>query len=152
MQTYKRLLSSFTRSTSIHTTTSLFGLSQPLVRQSYISLIKILGAQLGTLPAGVFDAELPEMDVWYIDEIEALRAGIRGGAGRVVDVEIEMPVWADMEGMREVEDAWSGLKRSARRFGWDILALELETGGGRAASTEDEEDDEEGEYAPVVVE
>lgn len=87
-------------------------------------LLITLAAQIFAIPESAFDAELPEMDVWFMEELEELRS-----------------VVATLGGM---DEAWNGLRSVAKeRFNWDVSELH---------GDDDDSDEEEGEYAPVVVE
>lgn len=143
---YQRLLTIFARSHSLLATPEKYlppSSASSLVQQilpTYIALLNTLSAQLGALPDNAFDAELPEMDVFYFDEIESLRQGLVGGVGR------DDP---------DVLAAWEGLRKSAKRWGWAISPLSGKTiasPGHEHEVEEEEESEEEGEYAPQVVE
>ena len=116
-------------------------------RQLYLTFLHSLSAQIAALPDGVFDTELPEMDVWLLGEIGAMRSSIRDA--------FAMPgsMWRG-EGEKgrlrreELEKAWGGLVRSGQRFGWELELLDLHNA---SVTVPDEESEEEGEYAPVVV-
>lgn len=118
---YKRIFSLLARSTSIHSIpvkTQLQGL-----QQLYIDLIRSLEVQLDSLPDGVFDTELPELDMWYMEELALLRVNLMrassgAGAGHG-------GLWADDVVQRRLKAAWDGMEDVARRkFGWDIGGLE----------------------------
>lgn len=95
----------------------------------YRALVLTLAAQLGALPETAFDAELPEMDVWFMDEISELRGIVKSlGVG--------------------LDQDWKSLCAVVKeRFGWNVEQLQAVN-----ADDGDEDEDEEGEYAPVVVE
>jgi A1 cistron-splicing factor AAR2 len=111
------MLSLFTRSSSQQ--------SAAAINRTYKLLLVTLAAQIFAIPETAFDAELPEMDVWFMEELEELRG-----------------VLATFGGM---DEAWNGLRSVAKeRFNWDISDLHSDDAN--------ESDEEEGEYAPVVVE
>lgn len=139
---YQRLLTLFTRSHSLLVTPEKYipsSSAEKAIIPTYIALLNTLSAQLTALPDNAFDAELPEMDVFYMDEIESLRQGLQSAGSKRRD---DPGVLA----------AWEGLRKSAKRWGWTIAPL-LE---GRRDQNKDEEmeseSEEEGEYAPQVVE
>ena len=106
------------------------------MRQAYVAFLRTLSAQLTALPESAFDAELPEMDVFYLDEIASLRSNLAAA----------IPMWTESQ-RTEVRGGWEELQTGAKKaWSWDI--------GSLAERTEDEEGDEEeeGEYAPMVVE
>jgi hypothetical protein len=83
--------------------------------------------------------ELPEMDLFYLEEIEQLRiglsqCGILGHPGTG-------------EKRNGLVKAWEALQKAGKGWGWQIEPL-----GGGHQGEEDDESDEEGEYAPQVVE
>jgi len=109
-----------------------------VIRRTSIAFVGTIAAQLAALPESAFETELPEMDVLYLDEIEALRCNLSA----------VLAEWTTGEqvGIRE---AWRKLRAIAKdQYRWKIKDLSYQMSLG-----EDEEDeDEEGEYAPVVVE
>lgn len=135
LQMYQRLLVLFTRSHSLLSSPGdyIASTSATQLRKTYTALLHSLCAQLGALPPNAFDAELPEMDVFYLDEIESLRIGLAQGI---------------CAGDAEVQKGWEALRNSARRWGWSISPLSSVT----PQAGQDEESDEEGEYAPQIVE
>lgn len=136
LQVYQRLLPLFTRSHSLLSTPEAYLPSIPTsqIRKTYTALLHTLSAQLTALPDHAFDAELPEMDLFYLDEIEALRIGLNRGV---------------CAGDTEIGNGWEGLRTAAKRWGWNIGPL-----SGRPVVVQDteEESDEEGEFAPQIVE
>jgi hypothetical protein len=83
--------------------------------------------------------ELPEMDMFYLEELEQLRTGLASLGG------------ASGKEAEKLGQAWQALKTAAKGWGWDIG--DLKTASGRAdddIASDDEE--EEGEYAPQIVE
>lgn len=143
---YKRLFSLLCRSTNIHVQ-PLEHLPAPLhagLRALYISFIAAFTAQNQALPDGVFDTELPELDVWYNEELEALRGNISRAMGEADGL------WADGEARKELRVGWEGMRVVARRkFGWEIG--ELQSLAQLFDGLGEEDEDEDGEYAPVVV-
>lgn len=136
---YRRLLTLFSRSHHLLASPEHYlpATTPSQVHKVYIALLHTLAAQLSALPDHAFDAELPEMDLFYLDEIEQLRQGLAAGAGG---------------GEGEIQTAWEALRKSARRWGWDLdplLPLSVRTAGG---TEEEDESEEEGEYAPQIVE
>ena len=135
LQIYQRLFTLFTRSHSLLSTPDKYLTTTPNgVKAAYIAFLRTLSAHLLALPDEAFDAELPEMDVFYLDEIESLRQALGRGVGK------------DDSG---VQEAWEGLRESVKRWGWTISPL---SDGEAEQGEEEEESDEEGEYAPQVVE
>jgi A1 cistron-splicing factor AAR2 len=143
---YKRLLSLLCRSTNIHVH-PLEHLKAPRhapLRALCISFIAALTAQLHALPDGVFDTELPELDVWFNEELEALRGNISRAMGEAEGL------WADGEARKELRVGWEEMKSVARRqFGWEVG--ELQSLAQLFDGVGEEDEDEDGEYAPVVV-
>jgi hypothetical protein len=85
--------------------------------------------------------ELPEMDLFYLEEIEQLRTGLASLGGS-----------SGKEG-EKLGQAWQALKTAAKAWGWDIGDLRRISGQSGDGPTMDEvESEEEGEYAPQVVE
>lgn len=83
--------------------------------------------------------ELPEMDMFYLEEIEQLRTGLANlGEGSGKEVE-------------KLGQAWQALKTAAEGWGWDIGDLKP-VNEQSGLGDESEDDEEEGEYAPQVVE
>ena len=106
------------------------------VRQAYTALIDTLAAQLTALPDSAFETELPEMDLFYLDEIEVLRTNFAAAHGG----------WTTSE-QAGLDRAWSKLRAVAReKFGWQVGALSY------PIELEEDEEYEQGEYAPVIVE
>ncbi|WWD17185.1 hypothetical protein CI109_101623 [Kwoniella shandongensis] len=123
------------------------------IRRLYLSLLHTLSAELEALPANSFEGELPEMDLFYLDQIESLRKNLAGamwqssssgsaGAGAGAGGETG---WK--EGDREVlKSNWNRLRDVGwKKWNWDIDEI-------THIVEDDEEEEEEGEYAPVVVE
>lgn len=113
------------------------------VRTAYIDLIKTLSAHLSALPPTAFESELPETDVFYLEQIQALRANLRRS------LVVSKEPWHGKD-KKALMDAWAELQRTAKScFTWDIWGI------GECAlkeMQEEEEEDEMGEYAPQVVE
>ncbi|WVR06940.1 hypothetical protein IAU60_003976 [Kwoniella sp. DSM 27419] len=142
---YKRLLALLCQSSSFLLDPSTY-MSKPTLTQevaiAYVKLVNILSFQIQAIPGGTFDTELPEMDAFYLDQIEALQrnlaaAGFRSSTGTSC---------SDEQG--GLNQAWIALQSAADKWGWDIGGL---APGSNAPESEDEEE-EEGEYAPMVVE
>lgn len=134
---YKRLLSLYCRSLSAVAEPELHGHSSSAqaARENTLALVNLLAAQISSLPATAFEAELPDLDVFYLDEIEALR--------RALGSALAVRGWWGMAG--RAQTAWARLQATGRKRGWMI--------GDLAQGDEEEsEGEEEGEYAPVVVE
>jgi A1 cistron-splicing factor AAR2 len=115
----------------------------------YITSVQTLAAQLTALPEGVFDTELPELDVWLLGEIDALRNDVKTS----VRSGVRERVWAGegskaVQVIKELETAWGRLIQAGRRYQWEIERLDLQATGQAEL---DEESEEEGEYAPIVV-
>jgi A1 cistron-splicing factor AAR2 len=95
---------------------------------------------LEALPKNAFDLELPEMDVFYLDEIEQLRIGLASLGGEAE------------KGKDGLGKAWDALRKAGKGWGWDIGQLKPVGVAGAAMNDGDDESDEEGEYAPQIVE
>jgi A1 cistron-splicing factor AAR2 len=140
---YQRLLTLFTRSHSLlaNPQTYIPNSTPSTIRKAYTSLIHTLAIQLGALPKNAFDMELPEMDLFYLEEIEQLRTGLASLGGS-----------SGKEG-EKLGQAWQALETAAKGWGWDIGDLKSASGQSGAGPASDEvESEEEGEYAPQVVE
>lgn len=135
---YKRILSLLTQSSDLLVSpgTYLPDIDTRAIGTLIFSLIETLKAQLVALPEGVFDTELPELDAYFMDELENLRLNISGASSR----------WAGP--MRQkVETAWEDLQSKCKaRWGWTIGSL-----SEARLQSDEESDEEEGEYAPVIV-
>ena len=136
---YKRLLKLFCRSSHILVSAADYlqiDDADSAVRQAYTALIDTLAAQLTALPDSAFETELPEMDLFYLDEIEVLRTNLAAAHGG----------WTTSE-QAGLDRAWSQLRAVAReKFGWQVGALSY------PIELEEDEEYEQGEYAPVIVE
>lgn len=132
LSVYKRILSLFCRSpAAMAGTESLdFGGS---VQGTYINLLVTLAAQLRSLPPTAFDTELPDLDTFYLAELETLRKAL--GAALA-----ERGWWSLAS---RVAAAWTDVMKAGKDRDWDILPMPM---------GDEDEDDEDGEYAPVVVE
>jgi len=126
---YKRLLPLFTRSSSLLVAPNDYLPSSVDVPRLYAEFVSTLAAQLRALPNGVFETELPEFDLFFLDEIESLRQNLASAPWR-----------------KQVEQPWRELRKVGQTWNW-----RLEDIGPEVISTEEDEEDEEGEYAPVVV-
>lgn len=150
---YKRLVSLFCRSHAAMAEPELFGYPAASAasgsakggaggsggagggaRETTLAFVTLLTAQIGSLPDSAFATELPDLDVFYLDEIEHLRRGL--GAALAVRG------WWGMAGRAQA--AWNRLAGVCAKRGWKV--------GELAQGDEEEDEDEEGEYAPVVVE
>ncbi|ODN81987.1 hypothetical protein L202_02316 [Cryptococcus amylolentus CBS 6039] len=158
LQAYRSIIALFTASPSLLQTPSKY-LSPPKsdpnahvgtgIKQAFQTLVDTLVSQLGALPEQVFESELPEMDVFFLDQIEALRQNLGAAlwatspSGLQVGVE-EGAQWSEEE-RQDMNARWNRLRDVAwRRWRWDVDEL-----GHRV---EEEDEDEDGEYAPMVVE
>lgn len=144
---YKRIFSLLARSADIHLHPSahLPVTRHRQLRTLYIQLVTTLSAQISALPDGAFDTELPELDIWFAEEIDSLRVNLGSGLG------IAGGMWEEEQGNEELRTQWEMLRGAARRkFAWQIG--ELGASEGQAGLDDDEAEEEEGEYAPVIVE
>jgi A1 cistron-splicing factor AAR2 len=140
---YQRLLTLFTRSHSLlaNPQTYIPNATPNTIRKAYTSLLHTLAIQLGALPKNAFDMELPEMDLFYLEEIEQLRTGLSSLCGS-----------SGKEG-EKLGQAWQALKTAAKGWGWDIGDLKSASGqSGDEPASDEAESEEEGEYAPQIVE
>lgn len=147
--TYKRILALLCQSSSFLVSPSTF-LSPPRLdpnahvgegtKTLYKELLKTLRVEIEALPDGVFDTELPEMDVFYLDQLENLRRNL----AFAIWGEVEEGTACTEPERQSFKSLWNALRDSAwKKWKWDIDEL------GHRVDEEDE--DEEGEYAPVVV-
>ncbi|OXG24816.1 A1 cistron-splicing factor AAR2 [Cryptococcus neoformans Tu401-1] len=147
---YKRILALLCQSSSFLISPSSF-LSPPKQNPNahvgegmkilYKELLKSLRVEIEALPDGVFDTELPEMDVFYLDQLESLRRNLASAIWGEVE---EGTAWTDLE-RQSFKSLWNALRDSAwKKWMWDIDEL--------SHRVDEEDEDEEGEYAPVVVE
>ncbi|BEI91875.1 uncharacterized protein CcaverHIS019_0406950 [Cutaneotrichosporon cavernicola] len=102
-------------------------------RETALAFVDLLTAQISSLPDQAFAVEVPDLDVFYLDEIEVLRRGL--GAALAVRG------WWGLAG--KAQASWTRLQAVGRVRGWEI---------GPLPQGDEEEDEEEGEDAPVVVE
>lgn len=103
-------------------------------------------AQLEALPAGVFGTELPELDVWFVEELGSLRSGICRALGR------QGGLWEKLVDQHRVFAKWEELRNAARKkYGWVLGELSTSSGGIDLGEENGGSDDEDGEYAPVIV-
>ena len=140
---YQRLLTLFTRSHSLlaNPQTYIPNATPSTIRKAYTSLLHTLAIQLGALPKNAFDMELPEMDLFYLEEIEQLRTGLASLSGSSGKEE------------EKLGQAWQALKTAAKGWGWDIGDLKsARVQPGDEPASDEVESEEEGEYAPQVVE
>jgi A1 cistron-splicing factor AAR2 len=115
------------------------------IRQLYITFIQVVTAQLAALPEGVFDTELPELDIWLLGELDALRNNLREAVRPGVASAWSGEGNKGLQARSDVETAWDDLIKAGQRFRWELEPLCLRD------TNCDEESEEEGEYAPVVV-
>jgi A1 cistron-splicing factor AAR2 len=137
---YKRLLPAFTRSASF-----IAGPQPDIIPRGtiYPALLTILAAQLLALPDGVFDTELPELDGWYLQELEMLRQNLVDGTTG------SESTWQDNE-VADLRRAWEKLRiATSEKWRWDLGMLSPRIMNDSIGEEIDEE--EKGEYAPVVV-
>ena len=107
----------------------------------YKELLKTLRVEIEALPDGVFDTELPEMDVFYLDQLESLRKNLASAIWGEVE---EGTTWTELE-RQSFKSLRNALRDSAwKKWKWDIDEL--------SHRVDEEDEDEEGEYAPVVIE
>lgn len=146
---YKRLLTLFCQSPSILTSPEDFTLESKKdedavspfstsktrrISSLYLSLLRTLAAQLQALPSEAFTTELPELDVFYLDQLDSLRHNL-----------VKAQSTWDSKTQNDVRYAWEELSDVARKkYRWSIGLLEDD-------NNVSDEEDEEGEYAPVVV-
>lgn len=126
---YKRILSLFTRSSSILSTPAHYMPEGPDISGLFRAVVVAIAAQIQSIPSGSFETELPEFDLFYLDEIESLRENLSSTP------------WRD-----QVSASWKRLQSAGKTWRWDID--NLDSPGPVDGS---DEEDEEGEYAPVVV-
>ena len=127
---YKRLLPLFTRSKRLLIDPKAYLESSADIKAIISAFICAVAVQITAFPAGTFETELPELDVFYLDEIESLRSHILA-AGHTTSPKIEA--------------AWKELQKAGTQWGWSITDLS-------STSAAESDSEEEGEYAPVVVE
>lgn len=126
---YKRILSLFTRSSSLLLSPSEFPAEGHDVLRLFQAVVVVLAAQIATIPSGSFETELPEFDLFYLDEIESLRQNL------------SFAPWRD-----QMLTSWKRLQSAGKTWRWAIEDIATP-----AQNAESDEEDEEGEYAPVVV-
>jgi A1 cistron-splicing factor AAR2 len=135
---YKRILSLLTQSSDllVNPSTYLPDIDTRAIETLNSSLAQALTAQLVALPEGVFDTELPELDAYFMDELENLRVNISAASSH----------WAGPV-RQTVDIAWKDLQSKCKaRWGWTIDGL-----SEARPQSDEESDEEEGEYAPVIV-
>ena len=137
LMVYKRFSTLVTRSSDLLSNPSAYFPSRTThdIASLYASFLQTLCAQLAALPDQVFESELPEMDLFFQDEIAYLRQNLGQG----------MSSWAEPDRI-PVQSTWIELQGMVKRWKWNIPPIP--TGPG----ADDEDEDEEGEYAPVIVE
>ncbi|WVQ99588.1 hypothetical protein IAU59_006724 [Kwoniella sp. CBS 9459] len=142
---------SATTTSSSSSSRSLTTTKTKKVWKMYTSFLAVLSEQIEAIPDGSFDTELPELDAFFQDQIDSLRGNIsaaihKNGLESASSCSEAPSSWSEAE-KEEMEVAWRKLNRSAKKWGWDIGALDLVE-----ADEESDEEEEEGEYAPVIVE
>ena len=141
LMVYKRILALFCRSTHILVSAGEYLSTKDTdssLRQAYTASLDTLASQLKTLPDSAFETELPEMDVFYLEELEALRENL-GTAYRRWNVEEQALL----------DQEWNRLRSAVKdKWGWQIATLTPPPELG----DDDDLDGEEGEYAPIIVE
>lgn len=129
LSSYKRILALFTRSSDMLRNPSAYVSSTASVQVVYKAFVDALAGQLSAIPDGSFETELPELDLFFLDEIESLRQNIEGSLISTA-----------------LKTSWKGLRQAGKKWRWQLDTLQARP------VTEEEESDEEGEYAPQVVE
>ena len=124
---YKRFLPLFTRSSSLLYDPTTYLDKQVDLAKLVRELISTLSAQLQSIPDGSFETELPELDLFFLDEIESLKHNLSSS-----------PLCPN------VSIQWKELQKVGQRWNWRIIDL-------TPLVVVDDESDEEGEYAPVIV-
>ncbi|KAK6909958.1 hypothetical protein I204_04875 [Kwoniella mangroviensis CBS 8886] len=145
---YKRILTLLCQSTAILYTPSEYSsssTSQKEVQETFVSLVDTLASQIQAIPDGTFDTELPELDVFYLDQIDSMRKNLSGG----ISISKDSDKW-DENAREKLGSSWTKLKEAGKPWGWEIGDLSIDQVGQN--SDDDEESEEEGEYAPVIVE
>lgn len=100
------------------------------------TVLDTFSAQLRALPDTAFDAELPEMDVFLITQLESIRSNLSGKISLQPN-----------DNHKLISSAWTRLRDVAsQKFGWQLPA-----DIGEVIPSSDLEELEEGEDAPVVV-
>ncbi|WWC89213.1 uncharacterized protein L201_004131 [Kwoniella dendrophila CBS 6074] len=121
------------------------------VQELYKSLTETLVIQIDSIPDGTFDTELPELDSFYLDQIESLRKNLILAIKGTKDIQ----GWNEAVA-NDMRKSWKGLKIIASKWGWEINDLITSNSdnayNGQEDEEESEESEEEGEYAPVIVE
>ncbi|WVN88417.1 uncharacterized protein L203_103626 [Cryptococcus depauperatus CBS 7841] len=146
---YKHILTLFCHSSSFLISPSTF-LPPPInnpnasvgteIKNFFREVINIVRTHLEALPDGAFETELPEMDVFFLDQLESLRKNLGFAIwGTKTDQDVQ---WKESE-RQTLKQTWDRLRDSAwKRWEWDVDEL-----GHRV----EDKDLEEGEYAPVIV-
>jgi A1 cistron-splicing factor AAR2 len=157
LEAYKRYISLMCRSSSTLLPEST-GLSPseglPLVA-SFLS--QVLLPHLERVRQEFFEEDLPDLDVFLLEELSVLRLALRAAQRHYESA-------SDKTSFAQAREAWYNLRQAVdTRFGWKLGGLESDEAasaqkGGKLhynlLSQPDEEDEyvEEGEDAPVVVE
>ena len=136
---YKRIVSLFTQSPAAMAGTCPaefdFGAggSHAALQKIYLALLGTMTAQLKSLPPTAFDTELPDLDTFYLAQLDHLRQGL--GAALA-----EKSWWGLAS---RVASDWAALQKVGKERGWAIEDMRM---------GDEDSDAEEGEYAPMVVE
>ncbi|WVW84051.1 hypothetical protein I302_106079 [Kwoniella bestiolae CBS 10118] len=145
---YKRILTLLCQSpTFLSSPAEYFSSSSALksVQDTYIALVDTLASQIQAIPDGTFDTELPELDVFYLDQTDSLRRNL----GTAMSLSEDTPRWDGVASTRVIS-SWSKLREAGKQWGWEISELTMNS--ARLNGEDDDESEEEGEYAPVIVE
>ncbi|WRT66488.1 uncharacterized protein IL334_003447 [Kwoniella shivajii] len=152
---YKRILNllcqspTFISSPDTYLDTSTSSSSSPKhVQNTYRALIDTLAAQISSIPEGTFDTELPELDVFYLDQIETVKRSLAIAMWGLNGTQ----KWDEMI-KKDMQVSWGKLEESSKKWGWEIGDLTISSSGFNGEEEDgDNEEEEEGEYAPVIVE
>lgn len=136
---YKRFLSLLTHSADIIASPQTYLPKQTNhdISRLYNSLIDTLSAQTDVLPDTIFESELPEMDLFFLDELEYLRGNLSRGIAS----------WK-AEDQTEILERWTKFRSLVEKWKWEVQPLIVGTG---AEDDDEDDEDEEGEYAPAIV-
>ncbi|ORX35812.1 A1 cistron-splicing factor [Kockovaella imperatae] len=137
LMVYKRFFALLTRSADLLQSPSSYidtGTTNDLA-SLYTAFLRSLTAQFDALPETIFESELPEMDLFFLDELEYLRGNLGSG---MVD-------WIADDRAR-IQEAWKLLQGVVVKWRWDLKPIVV------GEAVDDDDDIEDGEYAPVVVE
>ncbi|WWD03108.1 hypothetical protein V865_001155 [Kwoniella europaea PYCC6329] len=144
---YKRILTLLCQSTAFLSNPSEYlssSASQKKVQETFVSLVDTLASQIQAIPEGTFDTELPELDVFYLDQIDSMRKNL----SVAISISKDSDKW-DENAREKIGSSWTKLKGAGKPWGWEIGDLSIDRVG---QNNDDDEESEEGEYAPVIVE